>query len=117
VAGSTNTVFSLRTISGVREILAVINEEYKQQIADEPEFSDAERDQVDRIRAERQAERAALTAAEHKANDEKAADAIMKSAEVLLKQGKRDGYRSTLRRLSEKYPETPAGKKAKTLLK
>lgn len=51
------------------------------------------------------------------AREEKAAAGKLRSAETLLKQGKREAYRSVLKDLAEKYPETEAGKKAAKLLK
>lgn len=49
--------------------------------------------------------------------DEKSAEAKLKSANDLLKAGKRDSFKKTLRELIEKYPDTKAAQKAKELLK
>jgi hypothetical protein len=72
---------------------------------------------VPAINAKKKAEPKPETAEEKTAREEKAAAAKMRSAEALLKAGKQEGYRNTLKELAEKYPATEAGKSAAKLLK
>jgi hypothetical protein len=125
--GGTNTVFVLQAIPEVREILASLTGNNPQD-DDEPKLTAADQEQIDRHREqikkdearrnqEEQDEKKARELAERQEKDEKAADAKLRSADALRKAGKIEGYRTVLRELAAKYPETKAGKEAKSRLK
>ena len=107
---SSNTVFVLQVIPGVRELITAMRTGYKTRaINDEPNLSPDEQKQI----AQRKEAETLKTKSEQ---DEKAAAGKLRAADLWLKAGKDAEYRRTLKECIDKYPDTKAAEKARRVL-